>query len=937
MNKRYLILAFLISLCLTGIQSAGQEKRDSIVTDSPWQISRNFWKTVSSERSLTEKDLGKGPATDLRSMLTGLITGYDITESDGSLAPESGLGSIQLNTWKFNGSSRGFSSVICIADDVPVAFNQLLLDPNQIESVTLLTDVASKALYGPMASYGALLIRTKKGGYNTPMSISLDMESGVSFTGRIPEWVNGEEYARLNNAAREASGNQVLYDERALAGFAAGNPYDMEYPSVDWRFLMIREAVPVNRFGLNINGGSAKVKYNASLNGLNSGDIYKVGPVSDYSKLTMSTSITAKIGRYLEANASFNGMLGYRRGNNASFTSYRDIPGTAFPLALGRSSGLSAEENGLGGSTVYAVSRTFTENPYARLVDGGFYTGRYRSGMFNVSVDLDMSWLLKGLKSRTFVNLNSFYWTKTGKENDYLAYYWDAAAGLSEISDHKGVKESEKKTMATYTYQGLNLYERLTYDWEKNGHKVNAGAMYWISSVARTDNTQYERQQNFMANAEYSWKDRYIVQAMMSYAGSSRFKKGHRYGTFPAGAVAWVVSEEPFMKNARAINNFKIHAQAGLIGSADVFGTSYLYEANYTVAAGRYYGPSGESEQWYGSDRYRSYPTTIKRLENPELSWSRIFQTDLGIDIELLNCLSLTFNWFRAYRYGIIGDVTSIISGTFGMANISIYDNYSSKLTNGGEMAVTFNKKFGDFSLKAGVSASTWKITDTKVISDLYEYEWQKKTGADDNAIWGYNCIGRFQTQEQLDNSPKYSSSAQIGDLMYEDLNKDGKIDVNDQKIIGSSAPKLRYAVNIGFSWKNLDLYISGTGRAFYQIPMTNEYFWNGWGDANYSAFVRDNIRGAYPRLNYNKATDNFLTSTFWLKDGGYFKIQDIEIGYTCPFRKAKGLKSLRISLKGSNLCTISKIKDVDPESINSGVTAYPLMRTFTAGIKLNF
>ncbi len=149
----------------------------------------------------------------------------------------------------------------------------------------------------------------------------------------------------------------------------------------------------------------------------------------------------------------------------------------------------------------------------------------------------------------------------------------------------------------------------------------------------------------------------------------------------------------------------------------------------------------------------------------------------------------------------------------------------------------------------------------------------------------------------------------------------------------------MNYAINLGFGYKNFEIQIVGTGAAFFQTPMTNSYFWNGWGDGNYSAFVRDNIGGDYPRLAYTKSSNNFVQSDFWLRDGGWFKIQDVELAYTLPFKQNNkvGIRNIRFSLKGQNLATISKIKDVDPESIDAGVTGYPLFRIITAGIKFNF
>ena len=206
------------------------------------------------------------------------------------------------------------------------------------------------------------------------------------------------------------------------------------------------------------------------------------------------------------------------------------------------------------------------------------------------------------------------------------------------------------------------------------------------------------------------------------------------------------------------------------------------------------------------------------------------------------------------------------------------------------------------------------------------------------DAYRGYVCLGKFTSEEEIASWPvqSFDEQVRVGDLKYADLNGDRRIDANDRRVIGHTDPKFIYAVNLHFDYKWFDLTIVGTGRAGYQVPFTNAYFWNGWGDGNYSKFVKEHFDGDYPRISYNKANNNFQNSTFWLRDGGFFKIQNIELGFDAPIPAGNkvGVKGLRIFLRGANLLTISRI---DPESIDSGVTTSPLFRTFTAGINLTF
>ena len=172
---------------------------------------------------------------------------------------------------------------------------------------------------------------------------------------------------------------------------------------------------------------------------------------------------------------------------------------------------------------------------------------------------------------------------------------------------------------------------------------------------------------------------------------------------------------------------------------------------------------------------------------------------------------------------------------------------------------------------------------------------------------------------------------------MYKDQNSDGKIDSNDEVVIGNKQPDLRYTVRLGFEYKGLALEIIGMGRTGFDYMCNSGYFWNGWGDGNYSAFVRDNLGGAYPNISYVKSANNFVNSTFWMRDASWFKLQNVNLSYDIPLRSKKVLKGLSVKLEGQNLATITGLEYVDPEAPNSGISSYPLLRIFTAGVKFKF
>jgi hypothetical protein len=264
----------------------------------------------------------------------------------------------------------------------------------------------------------------------------------------------------------------------------------------------------------------------------------------------------------------------------------------------------------------------------------------------------------------------------------------------------------------------------------------------------------------------------------------------------------------------------------------------------------------------------------------------------------------------------------------------------------------TYNQKVGDVLITIGANATTAKGTRVKYDEPDYRFDYQVRTGKPSDAIFGQTYIGKFETDAEALVVPQLFDAVLLaGDLKYKDMNDDKVVDDLDAGMIGHSSPRLYYGVNISLKYKNFDLFILGAGRAFYDVPLNNPYYWNGWGDNNYSNFVKDNIGGAYPRLTYYKVNNNFVNSSFWLTKGDFFKIQNIELAYTIPAKMLQFMsgRAIRIYIRGANLLTFSKLKEVDPETIYTadvsgtstnlcaGVNAYPLFRTFSGGVKFNF
>lgn len=930
------LLAFQVAL---SAQTVGQ--KDTVAVSPYGETSYSM--TTGKQLTIDRADLQKHSIGDFRDRLTGMIPGLEVTQAGNGVlgAATGGYGTYTFGSTSNDFFINGFSDMRVLVDGVAIPFNQLLLEPNQIESVTVIADPLDKSKYGTMASYGAVLINTRKGEYDSPFKLTVDAQTGVEFIDVLPEYVNGVDYAKMNNMARLSAGMAPLYSDEAIEGFAKGMKYSRSTPCVNYKDLMLNNALSTSTFGIDASAGSKNIKYHIALNGMNYGDIIK-GSRIDYNKINVTANVSTKIGRYIEMSAGFMGLLGFRRSPNISWSNYHSVPEIAYPLILGKVGGDAESDIAtMIDQTIYGVSKTFGTNYYAELLEGGRQTERNRSGFFNANLDIDFSWLLKGLKSKTYLMTSSFISTVIGKNNDYIAYYWDQNAGVQEISDHKGTKATSRSRSDYHTSQFLTLYEKLYYDWAGKGHNVHAGVTYYQSSTTDASNSYTQRLQYFLGDFSWSYKGRYNVEATAQYSGSSRFKEGARWGFFPSVGLSWVATNEEFLKDNDVLTNLKVHAQFGEMPSGSLFGTHYLYQSAFGLANGMGYGPAQNAGfQWFGNKSHTSKSTTISRLANEDLTWERLSQQTVGVDVELFDCVTLSADWFRWKRNGMIEDVLAATPNVFGLT-ATVYDNYAERLSSGFNLAAGFNRTWGDFTLNAWASATFSDQIYAKMVSDEYLYEYQKKTGTSVFNIRGLECVGKYTSQEDIDTHPNYKAreSLKVGDLKYKDQNGDGIIDANDNVVIGTTNPKMRYTVNVSLAWRNFDFMVVGTGRTGADLDLADySYFTGTTGMSNYSAFMKNELGNAFPRLDYYGVENNTVQSSFWLRKLNWFKIQAVDLGYTFPLEgKNKSIKSIRLDLMGNNLLTFSDLEYVDPESPASGLSMYPLFRNVTFGVKLNF
>lgn len=900
--------------------------------------------------------LEKYPSMDIRNALTGLVPGLYVRELNGqpgaSAEEESGNYNI---TEKINVSARG-SKMIYMIDEIPMDITEMQLSPEEIESVTVIRDIVGKTMFGPIGADGIIYINTKRG-YRNERIMNVNLEDGVSIIDRMPGWTSGPDYAQLSNVARSNDGLPPLYNDADIAAYANNDPYDLYHPNIDFRSMLLKNTKAYKRASVSSRGGNDVIRYSSYLGYDGEGDIFKIGPKANLNKFGGRSNIDIQINDMIKVQASFFGGLsfrnspnyGYATGESSSLTDILDfnsavkeitsIPPVAFPVYANNDPALA--------TPWYGVSNTFKSNPVGNLTENGFYTETARTALSNIALDYDFGNLIKGLKSRTLLGFNSYYLLRIGKAEDYAAYI--VTPSVSAFTGNDTILLTRSKTNVTsdalrnlhdYFFNRLTAYENLSYDRTFGMHKIQSNLSYYYLRTSQNQVQEPQRQLNGVWSLLYSFNDKYSIHGVLDYAGTYWINKGKRFGLFPALGASWVISDEKFMADQKFINYLKIRAEAGVLGYEN-FMSPFLYRDNYSRGTGSAFGPF-TSGQWFGTQQESTvYTTSPNRTGNPNLTWEKRKEFSIGFDgLMLNNKLSFEVTYYNNLRDGEIVRVSNTLPLIAGVSSWLPYFNYNITRFYGVETGIGYTGKSGKFDYSIRGNATIQNSRLVKYDAPDYRFGYQTRVGTAADTYWGQTYIGKFQSDEETYAVPQlYDAQLKEGDLKYMDKNLDGVVDDNDMSAMGHTTPRLFYSINANLWYRNFEFTVIGTGAALYDLPLTNRYYWNGWGDNNYSNFVKDNVGGAYPRLTYYKVNNNFVNSDFWLTAGGYFKIQNVELAYNLPVNKLLIINAQRIRffLRGANLLTVSKVKDIDPESINSGIEVYPLFRTFTGGLKLTF
>lgn len=885
---------------------------------------------VGAVSVVTEEDLSGSNDLNPLNILAGKAAGLNVTR----IPAEPGRSATKIDIRGLSRSASDNDPLIMI-DGIERPLEDLL--PEEIESVSVLKDATAKILYGPKAANGVLLVKTKRGkAYKRDRRISL--EFGAQTPDRMPEYLNAAEYALLYNQARINDGLAPYYSQAAIDGYRSGNN-PVLYPDVDFHKLCLNDHMTYRKAVAQFRGGNQSAQYYVNAAYAGYGGYEAVGNGNTSNKFNIRVNLDYRINDWLKAFVDLSGRMEFFT------TNYLQADGLYSRLATHRPNAYPVRWNDpVTGEEYFGASdqanfSSSNQNLYAEMLLGGMRENTVRKGQTNIGADLNLDKYVKGLTAKGYVTFDTYNYISVGKDENFVSWRPLFSAATSGQAEPVGAEQmtvekkvSDKKTLSDNTYRNYGYFGQISYDRIFGRiHQFTSDLIYFQSKRENPGFSQDDVNRTLALRANYIYRNKWIVELDMAMMGSSRFVKSKRYGYFPTAGIAWILSEENFLKNSDKVNFLKLKASTGILGTDQYIGY-YQFENRWDHSGSVNFGPKPEETV---------NTSTLVNVGNPGLTWEKSFEINVGAEAVLFDRLTVDINYFNNLRYDILTPTSAFSTVNGGGI---MYRNYGKIRNRGIEIGLVYSGKAGDFSYSVGGNMLWSKAVN--VIADDREGlpESRKQQGKPVDTRFGLVADGLFRHADEIAGYPVQNFGAvQAGDVRYADTNGDRRIDENDITAIGNEYPRFQFGLNVKLAYKGFELSLSGSGKAGYDIYMNNSYFWVR-GEQKYSAFVRNYFdpntgSGSYPRLTSQQSQNNYRSSTLWLKSGNFFKLRDVMLSYTIPAHMTErmNIKQIKLFVRGSNLLTLSSFKDLDPEYVDAGVMGYPYFRAFTGGIGVVF
>ena len=907
-SGRRLISCLLMAMpLLTVAQSIETDTRDSAYP--MLYRSEQSVEKVSAISYLKGGRLANTPAPSILYGLNGRVTGLHLSQSSGE--PSADL---------LNLSLRGRDPLILI-DGIPRA--TLSINPEQIESVTVLKDAMATAMLGMRAMNGAVLITTRKGeGSKDAFRLGFKAQGGVQAPTRMREYLNAYDYANLYNEALKNDGRPALYSPSELEAYRTGSdPY--RYPDVDWTKTLLKDQAGFSRYTLEAEGANRQTNYYVTLDYLNQGGLFRESSDNAYSTNSTYRRYVFRSNLETRINSRFKVFLNLfgrvRNGNEPGVGSENILPdlnttpNNAYPVFNPNKS--------LGGNINYQ------NNLWGQSVRSGYYQTFSRDGFVDAGFKGDLDHLMKGWWVRGTISYNTTLTQDVNRSKQFQVSRMTMRAPGDTVYQIFGPDPlPQQNNSSAVTLRSQQFYAELATGVQRTTGRHGRNFLLLANTDQQTINAELpNRFTNLSSHFQYAYDERFIWQVAAAFSGNSRFEEGQRFGFFPTTGLAWNLHKERWAASMRGIDEWKLRATYGLTGNA-VPGY-FTFQRGFAGSTGYVFGTSAGSVSGL-AETAQPYVRT----------WEKARQLNLGMDLAFAGRRGwLTAEWFRQDNSDLLqtrGFNSAIMGMAYPMENIG-RNHYS-----GVEFDLGWSGKSGRWGYTLSANFSSVRSRVDFADETARPYPWMARTGYPVGQFYGYVADGFVSA---AGGGPVMEGHvSKPGDIKYKDLNGDGLINLYDQRTIGHTRPFMFYGFNLQLRRGRFyaDLLFQGTANR--QGMITGNTMWefqsNGLGQAfphHLSRWTSATAASAiYPRLTVGTNPNNHVTSSFWIEDLSYLRLRNAELGYRIEqpaFLKGK-VREIRGFVNGLNLLTLSSFRRADPET---PLANYPVQRVVNAGIAL--
>lgn len=884
------------------------------------------------------EQLAAKPVAQASMALQGVASGVTVTQSTG--LPGQDVGTIRIRGI----GTLGNSAPLILIDGFSGNLNGI--DPNDIESISVLKDAASAAIYGSRAANGVILVTTKRGKKG---DVKLNYRGHVGwqqFT-ELPEYVDGVTFLEKNNEARINVGKSPQWSDDYIANYKANNGlYNYEYPNVDWQDLMFSRPGFQQSHNMSISGGNETLSSMLSLSYLDQGGIMENVDYKRYGiRLNNDYKISDRIQFKLDLNVR-NSVNDLPPGDPTVIVQdiQRYYPVMAAYTPDGR----------------YATNFLGYPNALAKIREGG--TQEIDNLFFNARIALNIQ-PLEGM-NLSFNYSPNYAGTYSRTLRRPVPLYIPESTSPAQIEPNLSTLTERnsrtwsnslqaiatyKKNIGAHTVDLLGGFEQIDShsDWfsafRENFPFIDYAVLNNGSEENKTNGgTKSEwALRSWFGRVSYNFNEKYLFEANVRYDGSSRFATGNKFGVFPSASAAWRISEEGFMKKYSWLDNLKLRASWGQLGNQNI-GT---YPFASVVSLGQDYVLNGMPVSG----------AALTEMANELITWETSTSSNIGIDMGLWNKVTASFDYYVRNTDDILLQLP--IPGTIGLQ--APYQNAGKVKNKGWDISVNYRNHDNKFKYSAGLILSDVKneVIDLNGTGPYIGSYTIKQEGDPINALYLLESDGLFQSQEEIDNHATQFGTLAPGDIKYVDQltvdtnddgipdEADGKIDDKDRIVAGSNIPRYTFGIDLNAEYKGFDLsvFLQGVGKRqsyysgqvvwpFYNVGNMQKFHLDSWSETNKDA--------SQPRLIEGSSHNNYKASDFYMFNSAYLRVKNVQVGYTVPARitKKMGVDILRIYGSANNLFTFSHLPTgLDPEKPQGSDSRYPITSTYVFGIDLSF